>query len=115
MLSNLLDKDPDQIIVAMTEEYFQLDKYLSDDHMKTNFDWLQMFTDLIERILPCLGQEKRIADILVRTLYFFFQTNHLILFRLSYPIQFIFKLYMKKYVKRIQKRIHYALILFLKH
>jgi hypothetical protein len=65
MLSEMLTKDPDQMIVDMTREYFQLDKYLSDDSLKTHFDWVQMLTSLFERILTCIGQEKRIADILV--------------------------------------------------
>ena len=66
MLCNLLVKEADEIIIDLTKDYFQLDKYLSDDRMKTNFAWVEILTTLFERILGCLGQEKRIAEILVR-------------------------------------------------
>jgi hypothetical protein len=62
----MLKKEPDKLILDMTRDTFQLDKYLSDDRMKTNFEWLQTLTSLFEQVLGCLGQEKRIADILVR-------------------------------------------------
>ncbi len=72
MLCNMLKKEPDQMIVDITGDYFQLDKYLSDDRVKTNVEWLETLTTLFERILDCLGQEKRIAEILVRNLILFF-------------------------------------------
>jgi hypothetical protein len=72
MLSYMLNKEADQLIIDLTRDYFQLSKYLSDDRMKRNFQWLETLTTLFERILGCLGQDKRIADILVRSLSFVF-------------------------------------------
>lgn len=63
----MLGKEPDELIIKMSEERFQLKKYLSDDRMKLNFLWLETLTTLFERILNCLGQDKRIAQILVRS------------------------------------------------
>ncbi|CAF2790891.1 unnamed protein product [Rotaria sp. Silwood2] len=73
MLCDMLKKEPDKMIIDINRDYFQLDKYLNDERMKINFEWVQMLTTLFERILDCLGQEKRIADILIKlpgTVYF---------------------------------------------
>jgi len=78
MLADMMGKEPDELIIKMSEDKFQLNKYLSDDRMKTNFEWLQMLTTLFERILSCLGQDKRIAEILVRTFHSLLQTKRLI-------------------------------------
>jgi hypothetical protein len=75
MLSDMIGKKPDKMIIDITQPYFQLDKYLSDDRMKTNFEWLQMLTTLFERTLGCLGQEERVANILVRKKIFIFKVN----------------------------------------
>jgi len=81
----MLKKEPDQLILDLTRDYFQLDKYLSDDRMKTNFQWLKTLTTLFEQILGCLGQDKRIADILVRNLSFIFQIKNLVLIQIKLP------------------------------
>lgn len=65
----MLEKEPDELIIRMSEDRFQLKKYLSDDRMKVNFLWLETLTTLFERILNCLGQDKRIAQILVRRFF----------------------------------------------
>ena len=74
MLSNALTKPDDELILYIERSSFQLDKYLSDARMKEKFDWLQMLTTIFERILGALGQEHRIATILVRW-SFSFLTN----------------------------------------
>ena len=66
MLVDMMQKEPDAMIIDMDRDYFQLDAYLSDDRVKTNFEWLKMLTTLFVRMLDCLGQEQRIAKILVR-------------------------------------------------
>lgn len=71
MLSDMLKKEADELIIELTRDRFQLDKYLSDERMKTNFEWVQTLTTLFERILGCLGQDKRIAEILVHESHFF--------------------------------------------
>jgi len=117
MLSDMLKKEADELIIDITRDYFQLDKYLSDDRMKTNFQWVQILTTLFERILVCLGQDKRIADILVclHFIFFLLLIKNLYLFRLNYLVQFILMPYMKQYVKLIQTQVHYGLILCYKH
>jgi len=66
MLCDLLKKEPDEMIVDMTKEYFQLDKYLSDERMETNPEWVEILTTVFERMLNCLGQERRISEILTK-------------------------------------------------
>jgi hypothetical protein len=39
ILSDMLKKESDELIIAFTRDYFQLYKYLSDDRMKINFEW----------------------------------------------------------------------------
>ena len=64
----MLEKEADELIIRMSGEQFQLDKYLFGPRKKTNFEWLRIFTTLLERILTCLGQDKRVAGMLIRTL-----------------------------------------------
>jgi hypothetical protein len=72
MLLDMLTKDPDVMIVQLDGPKFQLEKYLSDPRMNTNFEWVQMLTTLFERMLTCLGQGERIARILVCLPFRFF-------------------------------------------
>ena len=70
MLNDALTKTDDELIMHIERSVFQLDKYLSDQRMKEKFDWLQMLTTIFERILGALGQDHRIATILVRCFSF---------------------------------------------
>lgn len=71
MLNDALTKTDDELILHIERSVFQLDKYLTDERVKEKFDWLQMLTTIFERILGALGQEHRIATILVRSSFSF--------------------------------------------
>ena len=66
MLSEALKKTDDELILHIEGNVFKLDEYLSDERMKEKLEWVQMLTTIFERILGALGQEYRIAKILVR-------------------------------------------------
>lgn len=66
MLDEALQKTDDELIMHIERDYFQLDKFLADERMKEKLDWLRMLTTIFERILGALGQDQRIASILVR-------------------------------------------------
>ena len=66
----MLEKEPDALIIKISEEQFPLKMYLFDNRMKVDFRWLEALTILFERILNCLGQDKRIAQILVRSFFY---------------------------------------------
>ncbi|CAF0978486.1 unnamed protein product [Adineta steineri] len=72
MLTNLLDKQPDEILEQMLHPNFQLKAFLKDDRMKKRSDWIVTMTRLLEKITTCNTSSERIIKVLEqlpRTLY----------------------------------------------
>ncbi|CAF0725958.1 unnamed protein product [Adineta steineri] len=72
MLTNLLDKQPDEILDQMLHPNFQLKAFLKDDRMKKRSDWIVTMTRLLEKITTCNTSSERIIKVLEqlpRTLY----------------------------------------------
>lgn len=117
MLLDMLTKDPDVMIVQLDGPKFQLNKYLADPRMNTNFEWVQMLTTLFERMLTCLGQGERIARILVclhRVVFSIDDRDNGLLFRSNCPSQLISPLYIKNCATLIQRQACFVSVSFCK-
>jgi hypothetical protein len=72
MLTNLVNKQPDEILGEMLHPNFQLKTILNDNRMRTRYDWILAMTTLLESITKCIGSRERIVIIfeqLPRTSY----------------------------------------------
>ncbi|CAF4233825.1 unnamed protein product [Adineta steineri] len=72
MLTNLIDKQPDEILDQMLHPNFQLKAFLKDNRMQKRSDWIVTMTRLLEKITTCNTSSERIIKILEqlpRTLY----------------------------------------------
>jgi len=64
MLSKLIDKSPDEILIEMLQPNFQLKRFLKDERMKNNTDWILTMTKLLEKITQCEGSRERVVMVL---------------------------------------------------
>ncbi len=63
MLSQLLNKQPDEILAEMLHPNFQLKTFLNDHRMRKRYDWILTMTTLLEHISTCVGSRERIVMI----------------------------------------------------
>ncbi|CAM4799643.1 unnamed protein product [Rotaria magnacalcarata] len=63
-LIKLLDKQQDEILAEMLRPNFQFKRFLRDNRMRNNFNWISTMTKLLEQIVKCIGSRERIVMIL---------------------------------------------------
>ncbi|CAF0779112.1 unnamed protein product [Rotaria sordida] len=71
-LTKLLNKQPDEILAEMLRPNFQLKKFLNDNRMRNQYDWILSMTTLLEQVIKCVGSRERVVMILEqlpKTLY----------------------------------------------
>lgn len=66
MMSELLNKSPDEVLRKMLHPNFELKALLKDRQMKINYNWTLAMTTLLEKISTCDGPREDIVTIFAK-------------------------------------------------
>ncbi|CAF1400345.1 unnamed protein product [Adineta steineri] len=58
MLTQMLDKQPNEILAEMIQINFSIKQFLNDKRMETEKDWIVTITKLFERITTVASQKR---------------------------------------------------------
>ncbi|CAF4022002.1 unnamed protein product [Adineta steineri] len=64
MLTQMLDKQPNEILAEMIQINFSIKQFLNDKRMETEKDWIVTITKLFERITTCTDTPERLQFVL---------------------------------------------------